>query len=348
MKIITFTLILYLCYISISLTGQNTINRNNYFKLGNSYNYVYLEDIVKDSVIIAGSDVIWDFSNCTQTAQFDTMHAIDPSTTPFFNNYNISNLCLYEPLGMEYDYDDNLYNYYLSDDSSIQFIGNWADNGTWETWYYHLTDPEKYFNFPLSFNDSFQDSFAGSLYDMSGSGLHTLHGTRDIIADGYGTLILPTVIYTDCLRIKSTRITIDSSSTWGIIIWTEIKYTWFQLMHNGPILEIQGDTNFYNVNSKFYYDNPLVGINESKEDFDITVFPNPFNDYISVKIFKPGLKNLIIRLNNSQGKVMFRRTEVYSFDLYNDLFNLGDLPQGVYFLEIITDRDRAVKKLIKQ
>ncbi len=347
-KLLTFCVF---CLISIFLRGQGTIYRENYFTLGNSYQCQYYENIKKDTLIISGNNVIWDFSNAAPTNQLDTLQAMDPSTTVFFNdpnmNYNVSNLCLYEPQGMSSSYDDNLYTYFLSCDSSIQFIGRWAYNGAWESWYYHLTDLETYFQFPFSFGDSFQDSFSGTSYDMSGSGLHTFHGTNDVVADGFGTLILPSSNYTNCLRLKSVNNTTDSSSTFGITHFTQITYTWFQLMRNGPILEIQTDTNFYYFKTISYYDNPLVGLNEYKRADDITVYPNPFTNKIFVNFNQPQANKVFLRLKDNIGRDVFT-SNMNDFD--NSVIkslNMIDLPNGIYYLEIFVDGIQTTKKLIK-
>jgi len=333
-----FLFVFLFCFSSQHGRGQNTIYRNNYFNLGNSYPYVFLDSMKKDTVLLTGNNVTWNFSNALQTSQIDTLYAIDPSTTIFYPNpnvnYDISNLCLYEPLGKSYQYDDSLYNYYISDSSSIYFVGNWAYNGLWENWYYHLADTEKYFAFPFSFNDNFQDSFIGTYYDMSGSGSHTVQGTRNVAADGFGTLILLSTIYSNCLRIKSVRNGSDSSMT-GIFYFTQITYSWFQLMTNGPILEVQGDSN-YIIQAKYYYNNPIINstpelINENS----IIVFPNPFTLSTIVKVKTNSLfSSYLFSLFDVFGK----KIKQIRFSCSEITITKDNLPVGIYMYEIISDK----------
>ncbi|HKR03403.1 MAG TPA: T9SS type A sorting domain-containing protein [Bacteroidia bacterium] len=338
-------------FCSLFVFGQNTISRNNYFISGNSYPYVFLDNIEKDSVVVSGNNAVWDFSNSVQSSQFDTLYAIDPATTVFYNdpnvNYNISNLCLFEPLGQPFSYDDNLYSYYTSDPASIHFIGNWANNGIWEVWYYHLTDTEKYFAFPFSLNDNFQDSFSGSAIDLSGTGFHSLYGTRNVQADGFGTLILPSMIYPNCLRLKSVRNVIDSSM-FGYNYQTRIFYTWFQLNTNGYILEVEADS-IWIGQSKYYYNNPLInGLNETKNDNSINIFPNPFTSAISISLQNKNVNHVTFIIRDLPGQSIFVKKENNLNNAYTKTIDVSFLSKGIYLLDINIDGERTVKKIVKE
>jgi hypothetical protein len=262
------------------LFSQTILQRANYFIQGNFYPYKDLNNIEFDSVVYEGSGVTWDFSNATSNMNIDTLFTPDPAGTIFYNdpmvNYNLSNLCLYFPGGIMGGIDDSLYNYLISTPYSVNFLGNWAYNGFWETWWYHLTDAELYFTFPFSYTDSVADSLSGSAWDMSGFGQMNIQGRRTIVYDGYGTLILPGVTYTNCIRIKSHR-TGAYSGTWGGIAINEIYYYWFIDSVNGPVLELRTYSSTVQ-DAIHYFDNPIVGVQELNENpFSIKVFPKSSN-----------------------------------------------------------------------
>jgi hypothetical protein len=125
--LLTTTLVLQ----SFLLLGQTTITRNNFFSIGNSYPFMFLDSVRQDTASITGNNVVWDFSNVVQAAVQDTLHIIPPDTTVFFNaqntNYNISNLCYYEPVGY-FSYYDEMYSYFIDDTSNIHLVGSWAYN----------------------------------------------------------------------------------------------------------------------------------------------------------------------------------------------------------------------------
>lgn len=212
--------------------SQNTLFRNNYFTIGNQYPVYRISNLNSDTVIISGSNTQWNFSDATFDV-LDTVTALEPSETVFYNqpdvNYNTTELCLYSTDNFLY-IEDNMFSYFHSNDESIEFAGEWADNPTWEYYYYHFQDPEQYFAFPFNYEDSFTDQFLSTAYDMSGSGQHKGWGTRTVVADGFGTLIMPDKTYSNCLRLKATINYSDSSGLWGVEHYTKYQYTWFALI----------------------------------------------------------------------------------------------------------------------
>jgi hypothetical protein len=335
----------------LNVKGQTTIDRRNYFNLGQSYPYVFLDNMENDTALIAGNNVVWDFSNAVLSSQQDTLYGIDPATTIFYNdpnvNYNISNLCLFEPLGMSMPVDDSMYNYYFSDSSSVHFIGRWAYNGIWESWYFHLTDTEQIFAFPFSLNDSFQDSFYGTYLDMSIGSTYTTQGTSHVEADGFGTLILPGKTYTNCLRIKFVR---TGSETWmfGNLNFTQIYYTWFQLNTNGIVLQTEGSSSVIS-NTKYYFNNPLItGIREATKENNVAITPNPFTSSISIHIRNQGIQNMKFILRDVLGHNLFTETEINLHPSFTKTVHLENLTKGIYFLEMIMDGQRTVRKIVKQ
>ncbi|MES2764179.1 MAG: T9SS type A sorting domain-containing protein [Bacteroidota bacterium] len=325
--------------------AQDTLHRYNYFTIGNSYPYMYLDSIHKNTTLISGNNVVWDFSNALPTPlSLDDTHAIDPSTTVFYNapncNYNITDLCLYEPKGTPgWPYDDSLHSYYLTDPTSIQFVGDWAKNNIWEVWKYHMTNTETYFKFPFALNDSFQDTYYGSAIDLSGSGTHKFYGTRTVTADGYGTLILPTGTYTNCLRIKSERLVTDSSAVMGVNTFIHMYYTWFQLSTNGPILQLRSDTNYYEIQAKYYYNNNTVGIKEQPQISRCLVFPNPSTGKFNIDTKSENEKSL--QVYDLNGRMVFQQNIFAKATI-----DLSILSEGVYTLTIKSRSGITNKKLV--
>lgn len=351
MKTNKLFLSLLLVMVCLNLKGQTTIDRRNYFTLGQSYPYVFLDNMQNDTALIVGNNVVWDFSNAILNSQQDTLYGIDPATTIFYNdpnvNYNLSNLCLFEPLGTSMQVDDSMYNYYIIDSNSVHFIGNWAYNGIWEAWYFHLTDTEQVFSFPFSLNDSFQDNFYGTYFDMSVLANSTIQGTRQVQADGFGTLILPGKVYSNCLRVKTIR-TVSEMGPFGNLNYTRIYYTWFQLNTNGIILESEA-TNSIILHTKYYYDNPLItGINEAGKDNDIVIAPNPFASSISITLKKQNMHHVRFILHDVWGHNLISEAEQNLTAEFTKTIHFGDMPGGIYFLEIIMDGERIVKRIVKK
>src|SRR4030095_6772358 len=85
-------------------------------------------------------------------------------------------------------------------------------------------DALDYLHFPLTYMDQFTDS-----YEAIGSG-DTTTGRIEVTADGYGTLILPSGTFNDCLRLQEVRR--DTNITDGVISF-ESNDTFYHYYVNG-------------------------------------------------------------------------------------------------------------------
>ena len=70
------------------------------------------------------------------------------------------------------------------------------------------------------------------------------------------------------------------------------------------------------------------------------LYPNPANTHVTIE----GNNILYIRLINSYGQVVLEKT----YESVNHVtLDLSDLPQGVYSVEVITEKEQIVKQLVK-
>ena len=343
--LLTTTLVLQ----SFLLLGQTTITRNNFFSIGNSYPFMFLDSVRQDTASITGNNVVWDFSNVVQAAVQDTLHIIPPDTTVFFNaqntNYNISNLCYYEPVGY-FSYYDEMYSYFIDDTLNIHLVGSWAYNPIYETGLYHYTDTDRMYTFPFALNDYFTDTLIGSHFDFSGGGGHAVHGRRIVEADGFGTLIMPNMIYPNCLRIKSTRHMTDSAM-FTFYAWTDTAYTWFQLNTNGYIFKIENELGIRT--NKYYYSNPLISsLSENNFDNRLTLFPNPCESNLSFKWNEKFAGNANVSIRNVLGQIVWYKEIASPSTLDYRNIDVGLLLRGWYTLEVRTSEMTRIGKFIKE
>jgi Secretion system C-terminal sorting domain len=103
----------------------------------------------------------------------------------------------------------------------------------------------------------------------------------------------------------------------------------------------KGLTDYWLVH--FKYDDYSTGINTvGGENNLVTVFPNPTNDILSVQGL--GNKNASIEITNQMGQLLFKKRELVANDFKIDV---KDFSQGVYFLEIQSEKARRVLKFVK-
>lgn len=83
----------------------------------------------------------------------------------------------------------------------------------------------------------------------------------------------------------------------------------------------------------------------TKTDSQVTVYPNPNNGLISLKIQNlTGVTSL--RLQNAVGQIIFIKTMNASIGVETTI-NINAQPKGNYYLYIQTDKEKIIKKIIK-
>ncbi|MFI5218679.1 MAG: T9SS type A sorting domain-containing protein [Bacteroidia bacterium] len=98
-----------------------------------------------------------------------------------------------------------------------------------------------------------------------------------------------------------------------------------------------------------FCDSTFVGINKfNEEDKQVTIFPNPATDFITLSFTIPAQKAFSIQLFNLYGQIV--KTQHFAFlppGKQQIQINLKDLQQGIYFVKINSDREDETKKIVK-
>jgi hypothetical protein len=82
-----------------------------------------------------------------------------------------------------------------------------------------------------------------------------------------------------------------------------------------------------------------VDLEDQNSSDQITVFPNPFSDFIQLKGINDGTS---FQITNTIGQIV--RSGKVEDQKINDL---SELPSGTYILEVFTEEDILVKKIVK-
>lgn len=107
--------------------------------------------------------------------------------------------------------------------------------------------------------------------------------------------------------------------------------------------ELNHQTIFYQVlmtdfNGDKYYSN-MVTLNNDRLNFEI--YPNPFQYQITIKISE-NIK--LLKFYDSQGRLLYIDENI---NLNQKILNVEEYPKGIYLLEIYTEKQTYVKKLVK-
>jgi hypothetical protein len=98
------------------------------------------------------------------------------------------------------------------------------------------------------------------------------------------------------------------------------------------------------VNNIAKYNN-ATGIFESvKNNFDINIYPNPATETFSVEIFSQSAQQKHFTLYNTLAQKLLQE----NFTTQKHTVNISSFPNGIYFIEIKTEKETFRKKIIKQ
>ena len=328
---------------NLSFCQVPIITQSDYFQLGGEYLRINKNDTELNSVSIGSSGTIitWDFSTIDfghPSVIFDTISCILPNGTPFFNepgvNYDLSNYCLRRDTET-FSPEDDTYFYYRLENDSLNFIGDWADNGVSEKWFYSFSNLRTDLIFPFTYNDSHIDTFESSFYDMSGSDWHYQSGSTEVFVDGYGEIITPdgNTIY-NTVRVKEVVNIVDSNVLFGVNNYINTSYYWYSTDEEGPILQFDMHPNLPNTINRAYYFKKTVqttSISEIPETPSFNIYPNPTSNTFSISIVDNSNDDFAISIYNYSGKLVKKKENVSANTVFT---NNEDLSPGIYIIEL--------------
>lgn len=128
---------------------------------------------------------------------------------------------------------------------------------------------------------------------------------------------------------------IDRTYDGGVVICGDTKF-WNTGGYNAFIMKLDGPWNFPNWMNDLTYDNITNSISNYAQSTPITVYPNPFENEITL----PYLENGYTRIYDLGGKLIYQ-------DTYQQQLDLNELEKGTYLLTIESDGQLYQEMIIK-
>jgi hypothetical protein len=337
------------------LQAQPVIDRSNYFEIGDSVLVYHKADTSLNSFTPgpSGANVLWDFSAMDfqhPSITTDTLFYISSVGTYFYPSsmsadYSLSNMCVLRKAA-PFDPFNNDFNYFISDNDSISFIGHWANNGGTSLWEDHCTNVIKEIAFPFTYANAYVDPYVRFFYDMSGSDGHYLTGTNTVTADGYGTLITPgNVTVNNVLRIHSIETVRDSNYMFGITTYATHTYRWYSSDVKGVIFSMQMIQNNPAVIQSANYIEQMnfnTGVNNAAANSAFHISPNPSEGRFYISSVNNKEINRV-EIFNSTGQKISAINSILRNGYEIDLSEYGS---GIYFIGIHSGAQVHFEKLV--
>lgn len=269
----------------------------------------------------AGANQTWDFSSLVTISgtQYDTV--IPAYAAPSSSDYPDANIAIQN---LNYNY----YSFYKNCNDSFAYYG--AKGLSWQR---ISTDPSKMLTYPFTYNSTFNDNYYFD--ENSGGTLFYTTGSSVALADGYGTLILPSGTFSDVLRVKTTGSTYYSSSS-NTTYYT--SYYFYLPGNHQPIFKLgKSGSSYVPTILKMI----VTGINETNISLaKIKLFPDPATNNITIETSLP----TSIEILNLEGQLL---TDIKELN-YSVNIDISSYAKGLYIAKLKTFEGIAVKKFIKE
>ncbi len=284
----------------------------------------------------AGASVTWNFSTLHATSQ-DTISYMACSSTPHCDSFATSNLA---------SFDNSTYQYYLNTASAMTGIGQVDAAGTS---YVHLSNYLDQMFYPCTYNSTHVDTATGH-FTISGTPI-SLRILDSFIADGYGTLTLPTGTRTNVLRVHMITYTTDTATVFGFPVINNDRtesYLWFDTGYHSPVLMLGLDTvggvALHVSSAKFFTHGAVLGTtNLASDNSALEVFPNPATENITVKFNAATPENVSVSLTDLVGREVATASQITN---NSATIPVSGLSSGLYLVQVINGNERTTRKVV--
>ena len=294
----------------------------------------------------SGANITWDFANITPNAS-QKIDFINSTQTPYGAQF---------PNTIAVAYADNLqlpsatisYEFWNSQGVALNRKGLANPLGITVDY----TDSKQMLSFPFTYNNTFNDTFSAN-YIAQGTNVSEV-GTRNIIADGYGTLILPYGTVNNVLRVHTTETYTQTIPSFpNPLNYTVDTYAWYRGDWNFPVFTIiteDLDVSPQTVSVAYYTQFIPTGTNGgiNKPNFSLNAFPNPTADLATIKFNLPAVAQVNLSLYNPMGQLVDVLLNDKLSGQQAASINLANYPRGIYIAELSVDGNKQMVRIVVQ
>lgn len=323
-------LIIFFAFFAAQLNAQITItSANNTPNVGDSYDFVMIQNPSFSSGG-DGPDQTWDFSDAVGLDYpIDYISLINSEAPTTFPDANI----------VESDETSSVETYYYKSSTEFSQEGVLIP-GIAEIIY---TDDREFLKFPLTYNDVFDETFAGTVENILAMQTFDRAGTIEITGDAYGELILPYVTIDNVLRVRSVYEYTDEYQGFELYEYTDTVYSWYSASNQTQLASyttVYANGSLVAHQASYLSEADFVNsINEELTTRPISIYPNPAKNYININ--NSSISNSI-NIHDLSGKIV--QTENIQFGLQQ--IKLSDLSSGIYYIKYQLAEEVYTEKLI--
>ena len=299
--------------------AQPTIPGSKFFIPGNTMSYVEgtISPVTPGN---GGANQTWDFSAATNSGFGYQNQYVTAASTPYASSFPGANVAITDPTAGSINY-----TFITNSTNAVNFNGIVVDfNGTAVNFPY--TNPQQYFTYPLTYNGSGTDTYAGMGTVSTGGVTINMHrsGTITTVVDGWGTVITPVGTYTNCLRVHLRDVYRDSLVYVGLPIPATITETfsnsYIYVDGSGTlaldVAQIHQDTtiddNGTQIDQLFYYLGSVSTGLSTIRPAALNLYPNPAVNELYITPSAELNGNVTVRILDMMGRTVAEYTQNFS------------------------------------
>ncbi|OFX82820.1 MAG: hypothetical protein A2W99_14250 [Bacteroidetes bacterium GWF2_33_16] len=332
MKRICITTLL-LTSLSFSLFAQFLMKSDSHILQVGDEHYFNLTNNVDAGK--SGAAIVWDFSKLETKSQL-TSYMYDVAKTANGLDIPEANTVL-EEFGVKF--------FFRSNGNIMEQYGTVTANTISK-----YDKPFVKMVFPFDYGDIYSGDFSGTIEGPNFK--QPIEGTYSLEADAYGTLIIPTGIYTNVLRIKTYK---EEHSKGSSCNCGTISYKWYSKDIRYPLLTIiqtQNSNGTATIRTAYYSKYKLNEVvdkeNLNLENISASIYPNPFTESFKIDYYiqKDSPVEIVI-FDNSGRKVSSIQRNSQAAGYYTETFTKEqlDTQQGLFHIRI-TAGDETISKTV--
>ena len=311
-----------ICLFTVGLTAQPVITHNgNAPQIGDVYHFSGTSGSFDPGA--PGGNQSWNFSDINPTSS-NTVTVVSPGSTPFAGVFTESTHSFH------YTGSSELYSYAEVNASGFLNDGIGVDPGGVDETVIHYTNPVKLMQYPFSFNNTYTDTYF-AVYSMTEGMVIHENGTIAVNADAWGSITTPAGTYNNTLRVKEERNYTDSIFMDGVFVYvtsfTQTDYEWYTATSHTPVFSLSETGDGTSVT----YRSETVGIEETPLLTQVSVYPNPADNTLNIRLPEGDMENAEISVVNLTGQQMLQFKNNGNLQLQADISGLAP---GVYMLRI--------------
>jgi len=326
-------------FLTISLRAQVTIGPGDMPVAGSIVPYTTLTLPNDIDETMTGAGITWDYSSLgIGDDGVDTFVTVEQ--TPLLFQFYFNNAFFYPDYLASYalGFPDvaagpvslsNVYNYYKSDDQGLHGVGFGAEvNGLPSS--VRNIPIDVVYEFPLDYLNESQ-SHSESELELPTLGFYASEQDREVIAEGWGTLVLPGGESYDVLKVKTIingrdSIYIELAGQGFAIDRPETTvYDWLSPGQEGPLLTVTSQA--IAPSTVRYRNNTLIGLDELSLT-SVMVSPNPVQDRLTIDLLDAITQYVIYDMAGKCVKVGEKQDTKAIY--------VGDLGSGAYTIRLLT------------